>query len=190
MRRGAEYLSIITTQLYEQSLAARRVARNADVLYELVKRDPRKILPATKLARSFSVSVRLLNKWTERGFLKREKRNESYRKGIAKNEAVRFLNRLKKVERDLVNYDFDLSPPAAGRPQSAMRKIRAARRTVGFGHGTVPREFAGRVGVSRASVMRAIKDGILQAWNPTPHRFVIGTRPRNRKNFRNQREII
>jgi DNA-binding transcriptional regulator YiaG len=179
---GAKGLSIATINLYKRSRAARCIARDANFLHEKIKGDPRKILPATNLARIFSISVRLLSKWIERGLLKRQKPMPSRRRGVAKQEAIRFLNQL-KARRDFGEDNFDDYPSVAGRPEAAMDKIRTARRSRKYGNGMTPREFAAQIGVSRASVMRAINDRVLPAWNPTPCRFVIGTRPPNLKKF-------
>src|SRR6267378_3264294 len=105
MRRGTKCLSIATTELYTRSRAARCIARNANLLHETIKGDPRKILPATNLARIFFISVRLLSKWIEQGLLKRQKPMPSHRRGVAKQEAIRFLNRLKE-RRDFEDGDF------------------------------------------------------------------------------------
>jgi hypothetical protein len=183
MRGRTNCLSIATTHLYTRSRAARSIARNANFLHEKIKGDPRKILPAARLARIFSISVRLLSKWIEQGLLKRQKPRPSFRRGVAKQEAIRFLNRLKKTRRDFGDGDFDDYPSVAGRPEAAMDKIRTARRSRNYGNGMIPREFAAQIGVSRASVMRAINDRILPAWNPTPCRFVIGTHTPNSKKF-------
>ncbi len=179
-RGGANSLSIATTDLYTRSRAARRIARDANFLHRMLKGEPRKILHATKLARIFSISVRLLSKWIEQGLLKRQKPIPSHRRGVARQEAIRFLNRLRETRRDFGDDELEYYPPVSGRPEAAMRKIRSARRS---GDGMIPREFALQIGVSRASVMRAIKDRILPAWNPTPCRFIIGTRPPNSKKF-------
>src|SRR5437870_4149866 len=106
MRRGTKCLSIATTELYIRSRAARRIARNANFLHETIKGDPRKILPATNLARIFFISVRLLSKWIEQGLLKRQKPMPSHRRGVAKQEAIRFVNRLRKKRRDFGDGDF------------------------------------------------------------------------------------
>jgi hypothetical protein len=190
MRGGAKCLSIATINLYRRSRTARRVARNANFLHETIKGDPRKILPATKLARIFFISVRLLSKWIEQGLLKRQKPRPSFRRGVAKQEAIRFLNRLEKTRRDFGDDDFDDYPSVAGRPEAAMDKIGTARQSGNHGDGMIPREFAAQIGVSRASVMRAINHRVLPAWNPTPCRFIIGRRPPRSKNLRNQKDFV
>jgi hypothetical protein len=187
MRGGAKGLSIATINLYRRSPAARRIARDAHLLHETIKGDPRKILPATNLARIFSISVRLLSKWIEQGLLKRQKPRPSFRRGVAKQEAIRFLNRLEKTRRDSGDDDYR---SAAGRPEAAMDKIRTARQSGNYRDGMIPREFAVQIGVSRASVMRAINDRILPAWNPTPCRFIIGRRPPRSKKLRNQKNFV
>ena len=181
-------MSIATINLYTRSRAARCIARDANFLHGTIQGGPRKILPATKLARIFSISVRLLRKWIEQGLLKRQKPRPSFRRGIAKQEAIRFLNRLKKTRRDFEDGDFDDYPSVAGRPKAAMDKIQTARRPGNYGDGMIPREFAVQIGVSRASVMRAIKNRVLPAWNPTPCRFVIGRcPPRSKKSAKSER---
>jgi hypothetical protein len=125
----------------------------------------------------------LLNKWITRGFLKRVKPVPLRRRGITRQEAIAFLNRLTKAEKDSRYGIVEYHPRAAGRPQSAMRAIRLAGLPRGVGNGMTPREFSAKVGVSRASVMRAIKVGVLPAWKPTPRRFVVGEGPRNQKKF-------
>src|SRR5205823_2340806 len=43
------------------------------------------------------------------------------------------------------------------------------------------REFGRQNAVSPASVIRAIKDKRLDAWNPTPCRYILSRRPRVKK---------
>jgi hypothetical protein len=120
--------------------------------------------------------------------------------GLTKSALLTFLKRLKKVadfeSEDYLEYhdefgayfssDYydDCRPDnesRAGRPDKARRKIREARQRGVDGQGMNPRQFALAVGVSRASVLRAIASGDLMAWNPTPHRTLIGRRPRASK---------
>ena len=132
-----------------------------------------------------------------------QRRPARRKEGVMKSSALGFLKRLKKVKLSQDDLDFwdgvsDYraryylpyeveSPPVesrAGRRDTAQRKIREACWKGIDGQGLNPRQYAGLIGVSRSSVLRAIESHVLDTWNPTPHRTLIGKRPRTPKKVR------
>ena len=187
--------------LYPYSSALQRVERRLEFLRRDLGGDPRKVIPVAALARKFDISTRLLWKWIADGLLGavrgKPKENEfRMKRGIPKKSALQFLKHLEDaagVERDaLAEWGEDrrflprdrFRPEVisrAGRPDTARRKIRAACRRGLDGQGKNPREFGEAAGVSRSAVWRAIEAGVLAAWHPTPHRTLIGRRPKKSK---------
>lgn len=165
MHRGSEGLLIETMILHRHSRALRRVAEDAGFILNTVRRDPRKILPVAFLAREFSISVRLLWNWIAADLLKAWTPMLGRKRGVTRQAAVRFLNRLMEVNSFAQSDDFR---SRAGRPKSAIEKIRRSRQQEKTGEGMKPTEFAKKIGVSRASVIRAIEGRYLEAWKPTP----------------------
>ena len=171
--------------LLEKSTRARKLARNTWLVRETLKCDTRKVLPVAFLAREFSTSVRLLWNWIGRGLFQTEKKaGYPLKPGVTKEAAIRFLDLLDRC-RDYCHAD-DIHLPE-GRPPAAMEKIRKAWELRGQYNGLRPNEFAGLVGVSRSTVMRAIKNHphLLPSWKPTPARYRIGKRSRIAKKSKN-----
>lgn len=168
--------------LIRTSALAREVFRNRRWIQKRLNSENRRVWPVAKVARIFGVSERLLWNWIESGLLRTQRPQPFHKRGISKPAAVRFLKLLEKEgdECGFGDYGSIFGSPA-GRPDIAMRKIRRAWHG---SNGLTPCQFAGRAGVSRTTVMRAIHDGDLNAWNPTPRRYVLGRRPRFGKKFK------
>lgn len=189
---------------YRYSSALHRVGGSLEFLRKDIRRDQRKTIPVAVLARKFDISTRLLWKWIADGLLSavRGKQNENQfqrKRGVPKRAALNFLKHLQEAAdfaSDCSHWQSDFTDylprdrfraaidSRAGRPDTAMTKIRDARRKGFEGQGMNPRQFGEAVGVSRSAVWRAIKAGELAAWNPTPHRVLIGRRPRTSKKVR------
>jgi hypothetical protein len=185
---------------YGYSSALQRVGCRLEYVRKGIRRDPRKVIPVAALARTFDISPRLLWKWIADGWIGRVRGEEKpgemkRRRGVPKRAALQFLTHLERPASlyDDSNSHFgghgdddDWSPRSrvdsrAGRPDTAQQKIREARRMGIDGQGMNPRQFAEAVGVSRSAVWRAIHARTVDWWNPTPHRTLIGKRPRTPK---------
>ena len=176
--RPREKLSTRILVQLRSSPALRRIARDAEYYRQMIDSDPREVIPVAVMARIFGVSERLLWNWIEAGLLRTQKPKPFHKRGVSKHAVLRFLNRLERDAEDSFDDYESVFVSPAGRPNNAMRKIWG---TLFKTSGLTPREFATRAGVSRTTVMRAIHEGALNAWNPTPRRYILGVRPRFRK---------
>lgn len=183
---------------YRHSSALQRIGCSLKYICRDIRRDQRKLIPVTELARRFDVSRRLLWKWIAEGFIARGRAKRSdgemkQKRGVPKRTVLRFLKMLESPASLFGNPDFypgDIETrwsPAlrvvsrAGRPDTAQQKIREAKRIGLSGQGMNPRQFAKMVGVSRSAVWRAIESRHLPSWKPTPHRTLIGYAPKKPK---------
>lgn len=186
---------------YRYSSVMHRVGGSLEFLRKDLRRDERKTIPVAVLARKFDVSTRLFWKWIADGLLsavrgKQDENQFQIKRGVPKRAALTFLKHLQEAadlasdgfqwQSDFADYPlrdrFRVEVDSrAGRPNTTMTKIRDARRKGFDGQGMNPRQFGEAVGVSRSAVWRAIKSGELASWNPTPHRILIGRRPRTSK---------
>jgi len=161
---------------FPYSRALQGLAGNSRILRLQFSREPRKIVPVAWLAREFGVSTRLLWRWIGDDLLRKAKGGVGCKRGVSRSEVKRFLKALEKAMES--SFEFGWIESRAGRPDTAQQRIRDARRNGLSGQGMNPRQFALAVGVSRSAVWRAIESGLLDAWRPTPHRTLIGKRPR------------
>jgi hypothetical protein len=175
---------IITT--HEYSSAMRHVGDRSNSLRAELRHDSRMLIPVAELARKFDISTRLLWKWIQDGLLKKRATTAFYQKhGVTKTEVIKFLKRLEEAKS--LCFHPGVVRSRAGRHPKVIQKM---SRVCGEGKGMNPREFARLAGVSRSSVLRAIKMGDVPAWNPTPHRWIIGTRSRTKKAHETRKNVL
>ena len=169
---------------YSGSPALRMAASRAfNALCDL-KDDRRQVIPVARLARLCGVSVRVAWQYVSAGFVKR---NNIGKPGLTRASVIRFLRELEQLHSLASAAHFQ---SRAGRPAAAMAKIPAKwSQDAKDLQGMTPREAAERLGISRASVLRAIAARRLAAWRPTPHRMLIGERPR-KKTFTNIKKPV
>ena len=169
----------IFLNLYTGSTALRSVAVDVPDFFCWLEKDQRKVIPVAFVASKLGVSVRLVWRWIELGLLKRKKtflQGES--RGIERKKLKTFLERLEYVARHSRPWESN-----AGRPASAMNALMEANHSLreGEGRGLKPGEYAKLVGVSRTSVHRAMKAGLIEHHRLTPHRPRIGRKRIQRK---------
>ncbi len=168
--------SLQLLNIFRRSDALQRLANDEVWLRQVVKDDPRKIIPVAEVARWLGVSNRQFWNWIEQGWISTYKRpSESYKKGINRITLLRFFTCLKKY---LVRASrcFDAPPPKGGRPAKAQEKIRQAYRQGLLKGGMTPVEAAAKAGVSTESVLRAMRSGVIRAKPRTWHRMVVKRR--------------
>ena len=157
---------------FRRSAALQRIAHDEQRLRNIVKDDPRKIIPVAEVARWLEVSNRQMWNWIDQGWISTYKRpSESYKKGISKLGFNRFLKRLGES----LKYSIGMcSPLGLGRPAKAREKIQKA-----YSHdflierGMTPTELGTKLGVSSASVRRAIHQGVVPGRKPSPNRYKL-----------------
>lgn len=162
-------------RLYTRSPAARKVAALATVLSSEVREDRRRVVPVAWFARLCGISERLAWQWVSAGLVSK---NRSGKAGLLRGSVVRFLRVLHAAREDFQGWQF---PSHAGRPRSAIKEVPCWFSSQAKAlHGMTPRQAAEHLGVSRGTILRAIHEGTLEAYRPTPRRTFIGRKPRKK----------
>jgi DNA invertase Pin-like site-specific DNA recombinase len=159
---------------FRRSPVLRRLAEQMGSLAAEIKAEHGKIIPVSKVARILNVSVRLLWKWIDQGWISTYKRpSQSYKKGISKQGFTRFLKRLTEYK----GYAYGMcSPLKRGRPPVAVLQVKNAYHSNLLQDGMTPDQCAKALGISRDSVLRAFKNGYVRSFKISRCRLCLGDR--------------
>ncbi len=161
--------------LFSRSAAARRAAASADLLKAEIATEGRRVVPVARFARLCGISERLAWQWVAAGLITKNREGKA---GLLRGSVVGFLKLLREADEF---FEYAQFHSQAGRPVSAMRKIPSyLSRDAKVLQGMNPRQAAVHLGVSRGTILRAIRHGRLESYRPTPHRILIGRKPRKK----------
>ncbi len=164
---------------FRRSSALQRLAEERDSLAAMMKAESSKIVPVARVARILDVSVRLLWKWIDQGWVTTCKRpSEHYRKGISKPAFTRFLNRLIQYQEQAQRY---VSPVPRGRPATARMRLRKAYLAGQVSDGMTAEQCASALGISTDSVLRTWRKGWVRSFKISACRSRLGDRSKAKR---------
>jgi len=151
------------------------LGRRAGRISELFRSQTSRRIPVAAVAREYlGVSVRQIWRWRKLGLFGAVRQGKA--RGLERKAVLEFLQVLAEADQQHRDVGFRVRLP--GRPRTAQKKIRHA---VGAGllkQRLDPAGFAAAAGVSRSSVWRAINRGQLEYYRPSPHRVILGKKPK------------
>jgi len=165
---------------FRRSTVLQSMASDEKRLRQMIRDDPRKIIPVAEVARWFGVSHRQIRLWIEQGWIikpemkaskasaEEGKRPARRKQGLTPGRLKAFLQRLREVQLLAGQY---LQPVRRGRSGVVARKVREAYRNLTLEHNMTPVELARKIKASPGSVRRVMHQGVVGSRKPSPCRY-------------------